>query len=511
MTSITPTSKSGLPAKLQTAPVKVQAPCGVTQVQWDNDQACTPIGQLVFFTQFLECSGLLENWLLEAPLFYKSNNAPQPRDILCTMMLSILAGHNRFCNMEQIYGDTVSAQVLKLKKIYSDDSTRRGIKRMDEKAALKWLEDNQRYCWEPMLTRSWILDIDSTVKPVFGRQQEGAAIGYNPVRPGRPSYSYHSYFIANTRISLGVEVRPGNEHAGSFALPRLFQFIDQLDASQLPYLIRGDVSYGSDAMMKACEERSLKYLFKLKMSAKVKELIQCSQGSDTLWEDAGQGWKGYKTKIRLSTWEEERTVVIQRRQRKVKASKNKKKNISDQEKEQFLFPEIMEESLQEWEYSVLVTNLNDSVKAIAQHYRDRGDCENNYDEYKNQWGWGGYVTKDLRTTRIMAAMVALVANWWNIYTRLAIPTKHAEAITSRPWLLEAVGRLILTGGQRLIRLSTNNSDAQKIVKVTQKIAKFLSSLTAEQLDPKLRWAAIIKRAFIFFELKEQAQMIPKIE
>ena len=43
----------------------------------------------------------------------------------------------------------------------------------------------------------------------------------------------------------------------------------------------------------------------------------------------------------------------------------------------------------------------------------------------------------------MAAMVALVANWWNIYTRLAIPTKHAEAITSRPWLLEAVGRLIL--------------------------------------------------------------------
>ena len=116
MTSITPASKSSLPAKIQAAPVKVQAACGVTQVQWDNDQACTPIGQLVFFVQFLECSGLLENWISEAPLFYKSNNAPQPRDILGTMMLSILAGHKRFCNMEQIYGDTVSAQVLKLKK-----------------------------------------------------------------------------------------------------------------------------------------------------------------------------------------------------------------------------------------------------------------------------------------------------------------------------------------------------------------------------------------------------------
>ena len=80
-------------------------------------------------------------------------------------------------------------------------------------------------------------------------------------------------------------------------------------------------------MMKACEERSLKSFFKLKMSAKIKELIQCSQSSDTLWEDAGQGWKGYKTKIRLSTWEEERAVVIQRRQRKAKASINKKRTL----------------------------------------------------------------------------------------------------------------------------------------------------------------------------------------
>ena len=52
----------------------------------------------------------------KSTVFYKSNNAPQPRDILCTMMLSILAGHNRFCNMEQIYGDAVSAQVLKIKE-----------------------------------------------------------------------------------------------------------------------------------------------------------------------------------------------------------------------------------------------------------------------------------------------------------------------------------------------------------------------------------------------------------
>jgi len=29
---------------------------------------------------------------------------------------------------------------------------------------------------------------------------------------------------------------------------------------------------------------------------------------------------------------------------------------------------------------------------VTQHYRERADCENNFDEAKNQWGWGGFVT-----------------------------------------------------------------------------------------------------------------------
>ena len=33
--------------------------------------------------------------------------------------------------------------------------------------------------------------------------------------------------------------------------------------------------------------------------------------------------------------------------------------------------------------------------ALSQLYRDRGDCENIFDELKNQWGWGGFVTHDL--------------------------------------------------------------------------------------------------------------------
>lgn len=46
-----------------------------------------------------------------------------------------------------------------------------------------------------------------------------------------------------------------------------------------------------------------------------------------------------------------------------------------------------------WEYSVLVTNAEYDLEAIGQLYRDRADCENGFDELKNQWGWGGYARR----------------------------------------------------------------------------------------------------------------------
>jgi len=45
------------------------------------------------------------------------------------------------------------------------------------------------------------------------------------------------------------------------------------------------------------------------------------------------------------------------------------------------------------------------------HYRDRADGENHFDEAKNQWGWGGFVTRELQTSQIMARLVTLIYNW----------------------------------------------------------------------------------------------------
>ncbi|MFO0699398.1 MAG: transposase [Nitrospira sp.] len=89
---------------------------------------------------------------------------------------------------------------------------------------------------------------------------------------------------------------------------------------------------------------------------------------------------------------------------------------------------------------MLVTNLSLEIRTLAQLYRDRADSENTFDELKNQWGWGGFTTQDLKRCRFNAMAVALIYNWWWLLVRLANPKARLEAITRHPFLLPGVTR-----------------------------------------------------------------------
>ncbi len=92
-----------------------------------------------------------------------------------------------------------------------------------------------------------------------------------------------------------------------------------------------------------------------------------------------------------------------------------------------------------WEYAALVTSLDSEILTLGQLYRDRGDCENTFDELKNQWGWGGFTTHDLKRCRLLAGSVALIFNWWSLFVRLADLDHRPEAIT-QPAVVDAGDR-----------------------------------------------------------------------
>ena len=166
-------------------------------------------------------------------------------------------------------------------------------------------------------------------------------------------------------------------------------------------------------------------------------------------------------------------MVVQRRRRKKKERGRKRRSAGKQLELGFEEGELVLGEAGLYEYSVLVTSLEYEARTVAQLYRDRGDMENAADEMKNQWGWGGFVTQDLKRTRIMARMNALFYNWWSLFVRLISPEARREAQTSRPTMLAGVGRVTRHSRQKKLLLTIAHSASRGLRAAFEALARFL--------------------------------------
>lgn len=464
---------------------------GRVHVEWDPQGAVTPLGQLPFFAEFLKQSGLFDAWVSDSPLRYRSPNAPKKRDVLGTAVLGVLAGCWRYAHMTALRGDRVNPPLLGMTKVVSEDAVRRGLKATAVAGSDDWMRHHLLHCVRPLLSEPWILDVDTTVKPLYGAQ-EAAEVGYNPGKRGRPSHSLHTYLMANVRLVLDVEVRSGKQNASRHSQEGLWRLLAAIGREHWPYLLRGDSNWGTEGVMQRCEQEGLPYLLRLRQTANVRRALERAM-SDASWTDAGHGWQGKQTQLRLEGWSRSRRVILLRRPLKEAVAMTKRRDTGGQLALSFV--EIGNGG-QLWEHGALVTSLDEEIMAIGQHYRDRGDCENVFDELKNQWGWGGFTTQDVARCRLMAAIVALTYNWWSLFARLADPDRHREAITSRPLLMHAIARRTEHAGRTTLTITSTHGDHAAVRRAYRRIAAFFDRLrsTAEQLTPVQRLHRILSEA-----------------
>ena len=492
-----PTHQSGEIENTQLNPlsesIEVDTYAGKVEVEWDQNAAVTPIGQLPFFIQFLKLGGRFDPWVENCPLDYKSNNASKTIDVLGSLFLSVLSGHKRYAHITSLISDRVNSKLLGMNKVVSDDAARRALKNIDETLGIDWLQQHLHSCYAPLLKTPWILDADVTVKPLYGNQ-EGAKLGYNPHKPGRPSHTYHTYMIANLRLVLEVEVQSGDQSHSSHSLPGLVALLKRFPIDSRPEFVRGDIGWGTDPVMSELEEMGQAYLFKLKKTKNIKELIYKHHGLGE-WGYINASWEIKEDTIQLHGWDKARRVAIVRR----KIRNNSDDTVIGIEYEEdgqqkLAFVEDPED-LNAYEYSVLITDLDCDLLTLFYHYRDRADCENNFDELKNQWGWGGYTTQDIKSCQLMSRIIALIYNWWNLFVRLAIPEKHHEAITSRPLLLSSIGHLTQRSRQKKMRVTSTHGDMTLIKRAYSRLVIFFKELKliAPQLSIQQSWNVILAK------------------
>jgi hypothetical protein len=313
--------------------------------------------------------------------------------------------------------------------------------------------------------------------------------------------------VAGVRLVLDVAVEFGNRHHAKHARPPLRHLLGRLPRSHWPALVRGDRDWGSEPTMASCEQEGVNYLFKLRMTRGVRKVVE--KAMDGPWEDAGQGWSGRESRLRLSGWSRSRRVILLRRRLPDDALGLVRKTTDGQGE---LFWAEPGAGAAVWEFAVLVTSLDLEVRSLAQLYRDRADSENLFDELKNQWGWGGFTTHDLDRSQHMARLIALVYNWWTLFVRLADPDHHREAITSRPLLLHGVARQTRHAGQTRLTVTSSHGRRDKVVQALRAIAAFFAELrrTAEQLTAAERWSRILAHALRKYLHGRQIRSPPRL-
>lgn len=301
----------------------------------------------------------------------------------------------------------------------------------------------------------------------------------------------HTYWVGNLRLVLDVQVSPGKQHTSIHAKAGLARLLDEL-GDKGPSLVRGDCGYGNEGILVTLEQRDQPYLLRLRQTKNVQRLV-ARQFARLDWSrpDA-QGCQVVEDWLKLEGWSAKRRVVIVRK--RIRDGLARERRDERGQLRLALADMSVLGGSRLWEYAVLVTDVAYPLEAVAQLYRDRCDCENGFDELKNQWGLGGFTTQDLARCQTTARAGALVYNWWSWYCRAAHPGARLEAVTSRPLLLAAVGKAASHAGQTQLYLTPLHGKLQTIKALIVNIRAALQHVKAiaQQLPRIDRWATLLR-------------------
>jgi len=436
-----------------------------------SDTTLTPFGGFVAFASFLEKLGIIDTLVASCPIKRTSNNATPVRDILVGFLLVCIQDGKRFRHMRWVQGDPAIAAIFKVqRRIPSDSSVIRFFKEIDSEQGKAWLYKAEALLYTS-IGNNCILDWDSTVTTRFG-EQEGAAIGYNPHKPGRASHHPLLCTIAGTRLCLHLTYRAGDAYSSSGWIEAMETVLSRLPEGIKPFLNRADVSFACEESLTWHESSTQRpqYLFKLRKTARVMEAI--SSVNDPEWEgEAGFGMLQVTEKmLQLHGWSRKRRVIVSRKLIKRESP----------EESGTLFGNC------QYAFGVYVTNLEQTfAKAwqIVILYNQRCDSENIFDETPNQWGLNGFCAQQGNVTEFAARMSILSYNLWSIFVRFFNLTKHEEAKCSRKEFLLLASSLTRIGRETTLKISVSDRLWNRIREGYERLLLWLR-LTAPQLKLK---------------------------
>ena len=134
------------------------------------------------------------------------------------MILALYVGFSRLNHLQFLEREPMLTGILEVSQLPVQSTFWRFLASLHLGVARQLLEVSRRMrqrVWKAgnVQLREVILDTDTTVQTVYGRQM-GARKGYNPQHRGKKSYQPILTFLAETREYLGGELRKGERPTG---------------------------------------------------------------------------------------------------------------------------------------------------------------------------------------------------------------------------------------------------------------------------------------------------------
>ncbi|NBR49231.1 hypothetical protein EBU02_10395 [bacterium] len=303
------------------------------------------------------------------------------------------------------------------------------------------------------------LDLDSTVFLREGNQ-EGAAKGYNPGRPGRKSHHPILAVLAEMPFVLHTWLRPGNTGAGR----NVVEFLKE----------GADSGFFDQKLLGFLEEQGLPYIVVARLGAPLKGMLSGIKD----WTVVEGGYEVSELRIQLGCWNvERRFVVLWERIREGKDAVGRK--LLD---------------VPGYTYRVWVSNRTESAVEIWRDYNGRAPVEQRIEEMKNDLHADGFCTKAFFATEAAFLGVVLSYNLLSLY-QAAVTRQSGYSKPSTMRAAVFVGGAILgrKGREVVVRFSESWGGLKKHIALIEgalKTGKSIAPPLARPPTSEEKWSGL---------------------
>jgi hypothetical protein len=415
--------------------------------------ALTHYGGIVFFNEFTRVLQLRR--FLTRHLWYPRRNQRYTlSQMIMALVYPVILGLDRLETASFLRSNGTFQYLTGLQSYPDPQSLRRFLLQAapDFREQLHRLNDQllRQFIHLPDHRSRLILDLDSTVVTVFGRQ-EGAAVGYNPRYRGKRSYDPLLCVEANSAFLWDAELRRGDAGtwAGSVELLAGCFLSTPSDIRELR--VRADAGFGYHPVLEMLEARPAQYAVVARMTASLKRAL-----GGLRYERLNPRWEIAEFEHRSSDWPQSRRCIVARRL------------IEETDPEPTLF------TLERYLYRAWFTSLPLTPAGVWHFYDGRAAMETRIRELREDFALRKIPTRAFAANALYLEVVRLAYNLVTAFQRTCLPQEWQSLTLSklRHQLFWLPGELTRPQNRPTLRLANApiiEAETEKILRRVQRL------------------------------------------